>query len=107
MGKTISSLIAEIFMHEKESTSVDVHLERPNVWESHADDVFAIIKRDSIQSFYKHISFVHAGFKFTTEIEKEYKLAFLDTDVQRHASKCLIVLVYRKPSHTDEYLNAV
>ena len=38
------------------------------------------------------------------ETENDYKLAFLDTAVSREAGGRLTTSVYRKPTHTDQYL---
>ncbi len=56
--------------------------------------------------FNKHIDSLHEKLKFATEIENDGKLAFLDTEIQWNSNKSLSVPVYRKPSHTDRYLNA-
>ena len=106
MGKPASSVVAEIFMQEKESIALDSCLESPKVWERYVDDVFAIIKRDNLENFCTHINSLHKNLKFTTEVEKDGKLAFLDTEVERKSNNCLSVSVYRKPTHTDQYLNA-
>ena len=106
MGKPASSVVAEIFMQEKESLALDSYIEKPKVWERYVDDVFVIIKKEKMEDFYNHINSLHVKLKFTTEVEKDGKLAFLDTEVQRKADKSLSVSVYRKPTHTDQYLNA-
>ena len=54
--------------------------------EKYADDVFAIIKLDSMDNCYTHIISVHVYLKLTRNMKKEAKSAFLDTDLQRHAS---------------------
>ena len=41
--------------------------------------------------------------KFTMEEESNGELAFLDTLLKRNNGK-ISVLVYRKPTHTDQYL---
>ena len=42
--------------------------------------------------------------RFTMETEKDNKLAFLDTAVLREPDGRLTTSVYRKPTHTDQYL---
>ena len=42
--------------------------------------------------------------RFTMETEQESKIAFLDTSVSREPDGRLTTSVYRKPTHTDQYL---
>ena len=42
--------------------------------------------------------------QFTMELETQGHLLFLDTGVQRHANRELIISVHWKPTQTDRYL---
>jgi hypothetical protein len=44
--------------------------------------------------------------KFTMEIRKDNRLAFLDVLVKKKLNGSLGHMVYRKPTHTDLYLHA-
>ena len=46
----------------------------------------------------------HQNIKFTMEEESNGELAFIDTLLKRNNGK-IAVLVYRKPTHTDQYLH--
>jgi len=43
--------------------------------------------------------------KFTYEVEQDGKLPFLDILLKRTDSGGLKLCIYRKPTHTDQYLN--
>ena len=48
---------------------------------------------------------LHPKIQFTIEEENDKKLPFLDTLLRRNIDGTISVLVYRKPTHTDQYLN--
>ena len=51
-----------------------------------------------------HINHQNPHTKFTNDPEKDGQLPFLDTLVKRQSDGSLQVSVYRKPTHTDQYL---
>ena len=101
MGGPASSTTAEIYMQAHERTAISTALHPPKVWERFVDDVYSIIKRTT---FFQHINDLHQKIKFTMEEESNGELAFLDTLLKRNNGK-ISVLVYRKPTHTDQYLH--
>ena len=48
---------------------------------------------------------LHEKITFTIEKEKDACLPFLDTLIKRNHDRSLSIVVYRKPTHTDQYLN--
>ena len=62
-----------------------------------------IVKRTHLENFFHHINNLHQNIKFTMEEESNGELAFLDTLLTR-TNEEISVLVYRKPTHTDQYL---
>ena len=74
------------------------------MWERFVDDVYSILKRTHLENFFHHINNLHQNIKFTMEEESNGELAFLDTLLKRNNGE-ISVLVYRKPTHTDQYLH--
>ena len=55
--------------------------------------------------FTEHINQIDPYIKFTSEPENNGGLPFLDTLTERKEDGSLKVRIYRKPTHTDQYLN--
>ena len=69
------------------------------------DDTFVIHKEVNKQDFLQHINSVDPAIKFTVEDNKEDgSIPFLDTIVKPEEDGSLSITVYRKPTHTDQYL---
>ena len=69
------------------------------------DDTFVIQKEIHKQDFLQPINSVDPAIKFTMEDDKEDgALYFLDTIVKPEAHGKLSITMYRKPTHTDQYL---
>ena len=68
------------------------------------DDTFTILDRENVDDFLQHLNNQQPSIRFTMETEKDNKLAFLDTAVLREPDGRLTTSVYRKPTHTDQYL---
>ena len=69
------------------------------------DDTFTICKSDTVNQFTNHINQIDDDIKFTRELEKDSSIAFLDTLVTRNEDNTISLKVYRKPTHTDQYLD--
>ena len=69
------------------------------------DDTFVIHKEVNKNDFPQHINSVDPALKFTVENNKEDgSIPFLDTIVKPEVDSGLSSTVYRKPIHTDQYL---
>ena len=68
------------------------------------DDTQAVQKRQYVNSLFDHINSRHDKIKFTKEEENEnQQLPVLDVLMTREGNK-VTTNVYRKPTHTDHYL---
>ena len=69
------------------------------------DDTFVIHKEANKQGFLQHINSVDPAIRFTVEDNKEDgSIPVLDTIVKPEVDSSLSITVYRKPTHTDQYL---
>ena len=102
MGGPASSIAAEIYMQAHESTVISTTLHPTKVWERFIEDVCSIVKHTHLENFFHHINNLHQNIKFTMEEESNGELAFFDTSLKWNNGE-ISVLVYRKPSHTDQY----
>ena len=59
--------------------------------------------RKHLKRFFQCINNLQQNIKFTKEEESKAELAFLDTLLERDNGE-VSILVYRKPTHTDKYL---
>ena len=66
---------------------------------------FIIQQEGQKQAFLKHIDKVDPAIKVTVEGNQgNGNIPFLDNVVKPEADNCLSITVYRKPMHTDQYL---
>ena len=91
-------------MQAHESIAISTALHLPKVWEQFFDDVYSILKRTHLENFFRHINNLRQNINFTTEEESNGELALLHTLLKRNNGE-ISVLVYRKPTHTDQYLH--
>ena len=62
------------------------------------------MKQHNADNFRSHLNQQHLSIRFTMETENNNKTAFLDILVTRVPDGKLLTSVYRKPTHTDQYL---
>jgi len=67
-------------------------------------DRFCIIGKDDVLAFHDTLNSIDTDILFTIETECNRKISFLDTLVSRR-NGVITVDVYRKPTHTDRYLD--
>ena len=99
-----SSTTTEIYMQAHEQSSISTALYPPKVWKRFVDEIFFILKWKYLENFFHHINNLHQHIEFTMDEETNGKLAFLDTLLKPNDGK-FSVLVYRKPTSTDQYLH--
>lgn len=108
MGSPLSPVIANIYMMYFEIKALESAPLKPSLWRRYVDDTFIIWQHgiEELNNFLIHLNSIHEDIKFTMEIEENDCLPFLDILVKKKNNGSLGHTVYRKPTHTNRYLNA-
>ena len=107
MGSPLSPVVANIFMEAFEQQILESCSFKPKCWFRYVDDTFVIWPhgRKELDTFLQFLNTQHPDIRFTMEVEANDCLPFLDVLVTRNTNGTLDHSVYRKPTHTDRYLN--
>ena len=73
-------------------------------WFRYADDVHSANRKDLVNKLQEHLNSIDPHIKFTMELPGTDGLPFLDT-LTKPTSNSIESTVYRKPTHTDRYLD--
>ena len=104
MGSPVCPIVANLYMEYLEQIALHTAL-TPRFWHRFVDDTFVIHKEVNKKDFLQHINNVDPTIKFTVEGNKEDgSIPFFDTTVKPEVGGGPSITVYRKPTHTDQYL---
>ena len=107
MGNPLSPTIANIVLDDLLEETIN-HLKAENIQIKtifkYVDDFFAIIKKDDNNKILDHLNKYHNKLKFTSELEKNGQLPFLDVKLHRKNNK-IIFDWYRKELASGRIIN--
>ena len=101
----MSVIVANLFMEHLEERALETFQHGVKVWKRYVDDTFVVLGKDHVDALHRHLNEQFTGVSFTVEQEKGGTLAFLDVEVRRCSNGSLKTAVFRKPTHTDRYLD--
>ena len=106
MGSLLGPLFANIFMSFHEKTWLhNCPLFKPLLYRRYVDDCFLLFKSlNHVPLFLDYLNRQHPSISFTSELEKDGKLPFLDVEIFRSNGK-FSTSVYRKPTFTGLFTN--
>ena len=106
MGSPCSPVVANIYMEYFENMALGPELPVPiKDWKRYVDDVFSIIPKGNRVILLRYLNSIDPHIKFTIEQPNaEGGIPFLDTFPKPKGEE-IAVAVYRKPTHTDRYLD--
>ena len=109
MGSPCSPVVANIYMEYFENKALGPELPISftiNTWLRYVDDVLTIIKKGTSNSLLAHLNSIDPNIKFTIESPNEQgAIPFLDTFPRPSGNNIITTVLYRKPTHTDRYLD--
>ena len=99
----VSPIITNLYMEYFEQNALSTVA--PQIWLRYVNDTWVVQREENKQIFLQHINSVDLTIMFTVEDSKEDgAIPFLDTIIKPEAAGKLCITVYRKPTHTDQYL---
>ena len=104
MGSPISPMVANLCMEDFEAKGLSTAPHLQSLWKRFVD-TFVVIKSTHKDVFLQHITSIDEHMQFAAENTKaDGSMPFLDTLVIPQSDGSLMTTVFRKPTHTDQYL---
>ena len=104
MGSPVSPIVTNLFMEWFEEHAIQTFMYEITLWKRYVDDTIVAMDDSLLEDFTSHINTIHPSIKFTREEEVDKSLPMLDARTTRNPVGGLSFSVYRKPTHTDQYL---
>ena len=108
MGSPLSPIDCNIFMEWLENKAITTApiTCRPRFWRRYVDDVLEIVRKGEVDNLTEHLNKVDPtnSIKCTYEEEQDGAIPFLDTIIMRKPDGSVKLCIYRKKTHTDQYL---
>ena len=109
MGSPVSPVVANLYMEFLEQKAIaSAPLDcAPKLWKHYVDDILELVNKNQVDNLTDHLNQCDptGNIKFTYEKEQDSSIPFLDTLIVRKPNGSVKLLVYRKATHTDQYLN--
>ncbi|XP_014672559.1 PREDICTED: uncharacterized protein LOC106813029 [Priapulus caudatus] len=109
MGSPVSQIVANLYMEDLEQTAINTASEhiKPRFWKRYVDDILAVVTKGSTRILDDHLNSIHTSgnIQFTSEVMGNNSIPFLDTKIVSRKDGTIKTVVYRKKTHTNQYLN--
>ena len=103
-GFTCLPVIANTYMEHFESLAIPTSPTLIKWWFKYVDDVYSATRKDRINKTQEHLNSIDPHIKSTIDLAGTDGLPFLDT-LTKPTPNSTESTVYRKPTHTDRYLD--
>ena len=102
MSSPVSVSVANLVMEDVEERALYSYDVQLPFWKRSVDDVCTVVPKNRIQHLLDHLNSIEPSIQLT---ENDGCLPFLDVKIKRSLDGSLSTSVFRKPTHTDRYLN--
>ena len=105
MGSLVSIVIANLVMDDVKQRALATFHFTPCFWKYYVDTTFTVLPCNLVQEFLSHLNSIEACIQFTFEETEDGNLPFLAwMCVCAESDGSVTASVYRKPTHTNQYL---
>ena len=108
MGDPLSALMSNMFMEDLEQKAISSAPAECglNLWKRYVDDILNKVKSGTTETLTSHLNTQDPtdNVKFTNEESQDGKLPYLDVKLIVNDDGSVRLQIYRKPTHTDQYL---
>ena len=105
IGSPLSPIVAYIFMENFEAKALQTAPHPTSLWKRFVGDTFVILETEHKEVFFNHINAIEEKIQFTAETTRaDESIPFLDTILTPKSDESLSTSIYRKPTHTNQYL---
>ena len=105
MGSPVSVSVANLVMEEIEERALTSFGTQLPFWKRYVDDTITAVPEERVSELLDHLNSIKDSINFTVEVEKDNQIPFLDILLTHEADGSINTAVYRKPTHTDKYLD--
>ena len=106
MGSPSSPIVANLFMEDFDIRALATAPCTPTLWKRFVDDTFTIIKKSHKEAFLEHLNSINNHIQSTSEEPcEDGSIPFLDMLITPDEEGRLKTTVFRKPTHTNQYLH--
>ena len=104
MGSPVSGVVANLYMEHFETLALSSAIRKPRMWKRCVDYTCCVVEKGVENELLDHINKIKPSIKFSMEVEKDGSIPFLECHLKRREDGSLEASVYRKPTHTNRYL---
>ena len=106
MGSPVSVVVAKLVMEDVKERDLATFYSPPHFWKRYVDDTCTALPRNMVESFHSHLNSIEPCIQLTVEEESaDRMLPLLYIQVGRDLNGTVTTSVYRKATHTEQYLS--